>query len=228
MKDFPKLTPNEFVFGCVYYVLQLLIIPSALVVINMLLGNPYSEAVINFLYFAINFLVVTLIFHKFLLENLRLYLEDPWHHLRCAGLGLLVYFAGNLLVSMLILLINPDFANINDMTILEMVQDNFVLMSIGTVLLVPIVEESFYRGMIFRMLFDKHPIAAYGLSMVIFSCIHIAGYIGTVDWFTLVLCFIQYLPAGFALAWSYQRSGSIFPPVLIHTCVNLVGMIFMR
>ena len=228
MKNSVRLTPNEFVFGCVYYVLQLLIIPSILVVINMLLGNPYSVAVINFGYFAINFIVVTLIFHKFLLGNLRRFMEHPWYHLRCAGIGLLVYFAGNFAVSAVILLIDPEFANINDMTILEMVQENYALMTIGTVFLVHIVEETFYRGIVFRMLFDKHPVAAYGLSMVIFCCIHVAGYITTVDWLTLVLCFIQYLPAGFALAWSYRRSGSIFASVLIHMSVNQIGMLTMR
>ena len=228
MKNSVKLTPNEFVFGCVYYFLQLLIVPVILVVIMMLLGMSYSEAVINFAYFAINFVVVTLIFHKFLLENLRLFLAQPWHHLRCAGLGLMMYFAGNVVVSILLTLIDPAFANVNDAAIMEMVQDNFTLMTIGTVLLVPIVEETFYRGMIFRMLFDKHPIAAYGLSMAIFSCIHVVGYIGMADLLTLALCFIQYLPAGFALAWSYRRSGSIFTSVLIHMSVNQIGMLFMR
>ena len=228
MKNSVKPTNNEFVFGCVYYFLQLLIIPVILVVIMMLLGMSYSEAVINFAYFAINFVVVTLIFHKFLLENLRLFLAQPWHHLRCAGLGLMMYFAGNVVVSILLTLIDPAFANVNDAAIMEMVQDNFTLMTIGTVLLVPIVEETFYRGMIFRMLFDKHPIAAYGLSMAIFSCIHVVGYIGMADLLTLALCFIQYLPAGFALAWSYRRSGSIFTSVLIHMSVNQIGMLFMR
>ena len=228
MKNSVKPTNNEFVFGCVYYFLQLLIIPVILVVIMMLLGMSYSEAVINFTYFAINFVVVTLILHKFLLGNLRLFLSQPWHHLRCAGLGLMMYFAGNVVVSILLTLIDPTFANLNDAAIMEMVQDNFALMTIGTVLLVPIVEETFYRGLIFRMLFEKHPVAAYGLSMAIFSCVHVFGYIGSADWLTLVLCFIQYLPAGFALAWTYQRSGSIFASVLIHMSVNQVGMLFMR
>ena len=228
MNNSLKLTPNEFVFGCVYYILQLLIIPAILAVIILMLGYPASEALINFLYFAVNFIVVTLIFRKFLLGNLQMFLEQPWYHLRWAGIGLGVYFVGNFLISWIILMIDPEFANINDMTILEMVQDNFALMTIGTVLLVPVVEESFYRGMVFRMLFDKSRVAAYALSMVLFSCVHVAGYIGTEDWATLGLCFIQYLPAGFALAWAYQRSGSIFTSVLIHMAVNQVGMLAMR
>ena len=228
MKNSVNFTPNERVFGWVYFFLQLLIVPSILWVINMILDYPYSITVINFVYFAINFIVVTLIFHKFLMGNLRLFLELPWHHLRCAGIGLLIYFAGNFVVSYLILLIDPDFANINDMSILEMVKESYTLMTIGTVLLVPIVEESFYRGLMFRAPFEKSPVAAYCISIAAFGLAHVTGYVGTVDWFTLVLCFIQYIPAGFALAWTYQRSGSIFASVLIHMSINQIGMLYMR
>ena len=228
IKHSVKLTPNEFVFGCVYYVLQLLIVPAILVVINMLLGNPYSEVVINFGYFAINFIVVTLIFHKFLLGNLRIFLEHPWYHLRCAGIGLLMYFAGNLVVSMVILWIDPEFANLNDMTIMEMVQEHFGLMTLGTVVFVPLAEECFYRGLIFRGLYDKSPVASYILSMVIFSLAHVVGYVTMADFGTLVLCFFQYLPAAFALSWCYRRCGCIFAPILVHMAVNQTGMLLMR
>jgi len=45
---------------------------------------------------------------------------------------------------------------------------------------------------------------------------------------TLFLCFLQYLPAGFALAFCYRRSGSIFAPILVHMVVNQTGMLLMR
>ena len=228
MKNSAKFTPNEQLFGWVYYFLQLLVVPSILWVVNMILDYPYSTTSINFVYFAVNFIVVTIIFRKFLLENLRLFLENPWHHLRCAGIGFLAYFAGNFVVSCVILWVDPDFANINDTTILEMVKESYTLMTIGTVLLVPIAEESFYRGLMFRAFFDKSPLAAYCISITAFGFAHISSYIGTVDWFTLVLCFIQYVPAGFALAWTYRRSGSIFASVLIHMSINQIGMLYMR
>ena len=110
----------------------------------------------------------------------------------------------------------------------EMVQEHYGLMTIGTVLLVPIVEECFYRGLVFRNFYDKHPFLAYILSMVFFSLAHVLGYVTMEDFGTLVLCFIQYLPAGFALAFAYRRSGSIFASVLIHMAVNQTGMLLMR
>ena len=225
---FPKFTPNETVFGFIYFLLQLIVIPGILLAINMMLPNPMSEAVVNFIFFAANFLVVLLLFRKFLNKNLQSLRERPWYVLRCAGLGLLLYMAGNGIFSFLTTAFFPDFANINDAAIMEMVQEHFGLMTLGTVVFVPLAEECFYRGLIFRGLYDKSPVVAYILSMVIFSLAHVVGYVTMADFGTLGLCFFQYLPAGFALAWCYQRSGSIYAPILVHMAVNQTGMLLMR
>ena len=58
--------------------------------------------------------------------------------------------------------------------------------------------------------------------------IHVMGYIGQFDWLTLVLCFLQYIPAGLWLAWAYEKSDSIFAPMLIHTAINAIGIYAMR
>lgn len=228
MKSFVKPTSNESVFGLIYYLLQLLIIPALIMVANEMLPNPYSEAVVNFVFFVINFVCVVVIFRKFLTENFRAVLRQPWAVLRCAGIGLLIYWAGNYLFSLLITFTDPDFANINDAAIMQMVRSDYRLMTIGTVLLVPVAEECFYRGLIFRNFYEKSPVLGYILSMVLFSLAHVLGYVTLADWGTLVLCFLQYLPAGFALAWSYRHSGSIFASVLIHMTVNQIGMLAMR
>ena len=228
MKHAPKLTPNEFVIGFIYFALQLTILPVLLVLAGMLLPTPLSEAGINFLFFAVNFIAVVCIFRRFLLDNLRLAREVPWVTLRCAAIGLGIYFVGTTLLTGVITWFQPEFANINDMSIMTMVQQRFGLMAFGTVFLVPVAEETFYRGLIFRQLFDRSPFWAYLVSTVCFSAVHIAGYVGMFDWLTLLLCFFQYLPAGLALAWCYHRSGTIFSPILVHMAVNLVGMLAMR
>ena len=228
MKFFARLTPNETVFGFIYFLLQLLIIPGMMLAVNTMLTLSVSEAVINFIFFAINFLVVIVIFRKFLWENLQVLRAYPRNILRCAGIGLVIYMVCNSIFGFLITMFFPDFSNINDAAIMEMVQGHFGLMTIGTVLFVPLAEECFYRGLIFRNFYDKHPIVAYTLSMVIFSLAHVLGYVTMIDFGTLVLCFFQYLPAGFALAWSYRKSGSIFASVLIHMAVNQTGMLLMR
>lgn len=228
MKYFAKLTPNESLIGLIYFLLQLLVIPGIAVGVNFLLPVPMSEATLNFICFAVNFVAVTVIFRKYLRANWQPVRQRPWHVLRCAGTGFLIYLAGNSLFGLLATSIDPDFANINDEAIALMVENNFALMAIGTVLLVPIAEECFYRGLMFRGIYDRSPVLAYVLSMVIFSLAHVLGYVGMADFGTLVLCFLQYLPAGFALAWSYRASGSIYASILIHMSVNQMGMLLMR
>ena len=229
IKRSPKLTPNEFVFGIIYFFLQLIVIPSLLFVINtLLLPKSLSDTAINCLFFGINFAAVLLIFHKYLQLNWRFAAANPWNVLRFAGIGLIFYFFGTSLITTAITWIHPEFLNINDQSIMAMVQDHFGIMVIATVILVPIAEEAFYRGLIFRQLFDRSPILAYLVSMAVFSVIHIAGYVGMVDTLTLVLSFFQYLPAGFALAWCYHRTGSIFTSILLHMTVNQIGILTMR
>ena len=229
MKPFNKFTANETVFGIIYFLLQLLIIPSIIVVANeLLLNNVLSEAEANTICFGINFIAVLVIFHKYLRKDFLFAISAPWNVLRWAGVGFLVYMAGNAIVSIFITAIDPAFANINDASIMEMVQDNYGMMTVSTVILVPIAEECFYRVLIFRNLYDRSPVLAYLVSMVIFSLAHVVGYIGQETFGTLVLCFIQYLPAAFALAWAYRHSGSIFASVLIHMTVNQIGMLAMR
>lgn len=228
IKKSPKLSPNEFVIGLIYYLLQLIVIPALLMVGNMLLPRPLSDTGINFAFFAINFAAVILIFRKFLRMQLHLATAQPWRTLRFAGIGLVIYFLGTSAVTTVATWIHPEFANINDQSIMQMVQEHFGLMVIGTVFLVPIAEEAFYRGLIFRQLFDRSPWLAYLVSMVTFSVVHIAGYVGMTDGLTLLLCFFQYLPAGFALAWCYHRTGSIFTSILLHMAVNQIGMLTMR
>ena len=225
---FAKPTPNESIFGLIYFLLQLLVVPGILVSVNLMLPVPMSEALLNFICFAINFVTVLVIFRKFLIANLAPVKEAPWYVLRWAGIGFLIYMAGNTVFGFLVPMIDPDFANINDAAIAEMVDSNYTLMTIGTVILVPVTEECFYRGLIFRGIYDKSPVWAYVVSMVLFSLAHVAGYVIMADFGTLVLCFFQYLPAAFALAWSYRKSGSLFAPVLIHMTVNQAGMLLMR
>ena len=80
------------------------------------------------------------------------------------------------------------------------------------------------RLQIFRNLLDNRPVLAHLLSMAAFSLIHVAGYVGRCDALQLLLCFVQYLPAGYCLCFVYRRSGTILSPILVHAIVNALGV----
>lgn len=223
-----SLSKKNTVFGFIYIVLQLLVLPTLLVLGNWFLGNPLSEAKLNFVFFAVNFIVITVVYRHFLIDNLKILLQRPWRALCFAGAGFVLYWIGSILVGLLIVQLSPDFANANDQYIAEMTQENSMLMRIGTILLVPVVEETLYRGVLFGATYRKNAVLGYVLSTVIFSCIHIIGYLGVYTPLELGLSFLQYVPAGLCLAWSYQKADSIWAPILIHIAVNQIGNLYMR
>ncbi len=217
------LTKTGLTLGIGYFLLQLLVIPQILLWGNYLLGSPLNDAQVNFLFFAINFLVITVAFRRFLWENFKILLETPWHVLRYAGAGLMLYWLGSFLVSFLIVQLAPDFVNANDQSLSNMRQENFLLISVGTVLLVPVAEEMLFRGVVFGGLHRKRPVIAYVVSTVLFACVHLLSYIGIYTPLQLLLAFLQYVPAGLCLAWAYVKSDCIWAPIFIHIAVNQIG-----
>lgn len=223
-----KLTRNEIVVGWIYYCLQLLVLPSAIFLINVLAGSPLSETLCNFVFFCVNFLVIAVVFRHYLLENLKTAMEAPLRCLGCAAMGIAAYWLLSIVVQFFILFMDPDFFNVNDAYIDSMAQENFTLIFISTVVLVPVVEECLYRGLMFGAIYNRNKITAYLLTSVVFSMVHIIGYIGMYDWFTLSLCLLQYLPAGLCLAWAYARADSVWAPILMHITINLLSVSAMR
>ena len=227
MKQLPVTpTKKESICAIVYMLLEFLVLPTVISLLNSLLPNPLSAARLNLAFFLLNYLAVGLILRKFIGKSL---IESkPGLLLSSAVLGMLAYWAMNLAVGSVILLINPEFANVNDAAITDMAQSDLLFSILGTVVLVPPCEELLFRGVVFGGLYNRRPVMAYVLSTVCFAAIHVIGYIGLFSWDILALCFLQYLPAGICLAWSYTRSGSILTPILIHTLVNAIGVAIMR
>lgn len=222
------LSSQETVSGFAYLAFQLLLLPSGLAFINRNLQNPLSLAEVNFLFYLINFMAMLLIFHGFLGRSGSHALHHFIDLCQAVILGFVAYYACNYAVTWLVQLFYPSFSNYNDEAIAAMSQGNYFLMFIGTVILVPPVEECLYRGLIFRNLYATSKWAAYVVSILAFAIIHIIGYIGSYSALELLLAVLQYLPAGLCLAWSYTKADTIFAPILIHAAINFIGIYALR
>ena len=224
----PQLSRNEAIAGWSYYAFSMLALPIVLSYVNALLPQPLNEARLNFVYYVANFTAVLLIFRRFLKLNLQIAVRRLFPVLWYALLGYLGYSALTSILTSLIRTVAPGFANVNDMSIAAMAGKELTLMAIGTVFLVPVAEELFYRGLMLRHLAGKSRILAYCVSMGVFALVHVVGYIGVYEPLTLLLCFIQYLPAGYCLAWCYANTGTIATPILMHMIVNAYGLANLR
>ena len=222
------LSERETLLGWIYYPIQLLVLPLLLSVGNIFVGSPMSESVLNFVYFAINFLFVAAIFFQLLKKNGEIAIQAPLKCLGCAVTGLVLNWVLSYAVQIFIVIVKPDFFNVNDASIGVLAQENFALTAIGTVLLVPIAEEALYRGLIFGTFYNRSRIAAYVISVCVFASVHVIGYIGMYPPLHLALCFMQYLPGAIALAWAYAKADSLWTPILMHMTINLIGVASMR
>lgn len=218
----PCPSGQETISGFCYLAFELIFLPSMLTWVNGQMDAPLGAAELNFVFYLVNFIAVLLIFHNFLERSLTQLFNHPINAIQAAILGFVAYYACYHAIDWLVSLLVPGYTNYNDESIAALSRGNYFLMFIGTVILVPPVEECFYRGLIFRNLYGKSHWAAYCISILAFACIHILGYIGKYSAWELVIAVLQYLPAGLWLAWSHVKGDTIFVPIVIHAAVNFI------
>ncbi|UTC77756.1 CPBP family intramembrane metalloprotease [Treponema sp. OMZ 799] len=109
-----------------------------------------------------------------------------------------------------------------DILILEKLQrprfEPFMLIS--TVIIGPIFEEIFYRGLLYNKLKEiSNDFIAVFISSMFFAFLHIPGYGFNIKMFSLVL-------DGILLAYCYEKTNNIYVPILIHSINNFFIFLF--
>ncbi len=222
------MTEKETNNGWLYFICQMTFLQIALLALCYYLEIALSDSVGNFLYFSINFICTVIIFRKYLLESLKVAIKNPLLCFTAVAVGFTLYYLCSLLNVTLIEKVYPYFKNVNDSSIEEMVEQSPTLMTIGIICLVPLAEEMTFRGLIFRPLYNRSHLLAYVVSTVGFGLLHLIGYIGQYEPFLLLLCFIQYIPAGVCLGWVFAQTNTIITPILLHSTINLISMLTSR
>ena len=221
MKFLPNLTRSEMKYGLLTMIVCMLLLPP---VLSFALADK-SAGFVNFTAYFITVGAGVYVLRRYLLHNLKIAISHPFYCVYYALLSYLGYMALNELVSVLIYTIAPSFVNLNNLNVSVLLDEEFALMAITTVIIAPIAEECLFRGLLFRGVYDRSPVLAWVLSVGLFAALHVTGFIGTYSPLSLLLAFIQYLPAGIVLCFAYARSGSIFSPILTHAIVNLMAVL---
>ena len=90
------------------------------------------------------------------------------------------------------------------------------------VVLMPMVEEVLFRGMLFGNARRYSRVFAYVLAVPVYAVYCVWQFVyayGVIDWWYLLLA-IQYLPMSLALCWCYERSESIWSAIFLHMAIN--------
>lgn len=220
----PAVTGSAAVYGWRWMLFQLAFLPSLLRLVLSYLPFGTDSVQLNLLYCLVNFIAVSILFRDSLKASLHNALRKPVKLLGIVAIGLAAYYASTWVVNRAIAAAVPGFFNANDQSIVHLGIRNWLATAAGTVLLAPMAEECFYRGLIFRRMQPANRQSAYLVSMLVFAAVHVIGYIGRYPAPLLALNLIQYFPAGLCLAWAYEQADTIFAPILMHMLINAWSM----
>ena len=217
---------GEVIFGIIYLVLHMLFIGPAIYLGFLALGTSLSAIALNLIYFLTATLVSVLIMRRYLIASFARFRTYGFlQNLKVFGLGLAIRYGSAIPLSTLILILLPDFsATPNTEAVHELANQHFFFTAFLAVVLAPIVEELLFRGAIYGGLRNKSKVAAYLVSTLLFALLHVLSFLFFIPLGTLFLMMLLYIPSGFALAWSYEKSGNIWTPIFLHALMNVIAL----
>ena len=177
---------------------------------------------LNFWIYGIGTLFMLIVGFRFLRRDFDALAEHPFRILLqilvCYGAMLLMNMAASGILSLFIETVD----NPNNEAVMDLVNNEYGMMSAAAIFLAPIVEEMIFRAGIFGSIRNKSRVLAYLASMLLFSLYHVWGYALTdpLSWLYLV----QYLPAAYLLCRCYEYCDSIWGSIFLHMLINFVSL----
>lgn len=217
----PEMSRGEQIGGLIYLPFYVIFVALWLGLLNSLLGLNLSDLQINVCYFVINAVVVGVVFRRFLLRSFRAI--RFWELVQAVILGFVLYYAGNFLYSLIVTALKLEITNMNNDTVNALAEQNAPVMVFCSVVLVPVVEETLVRGVIFGAIHRKNRYVAYAVSTLFFAGIHVWQYLLVQEPKAVLLATLQYVPAGIALGWTYEKAGTIWGNIILHMTINAIA-----
>ena len=206
-------------------------LPFHVILLPLLMGTAYyavkgaepDPLKLNIVYYALGFLVIVAGMWNYLKESYRRVTENIMRFFGVLFGAFAVNFALSLLYGALTEKLgqppSPNQDLVEDLTI-----GNMNRMFAMAVFMVPIVEETLFRGVIFGSIRRKNRVIAYVVCIAVFSLYHVWQYaVAAQDW-TLLLGAVQYIPISAALTFAYDRSGTIWAPIFLHMFNNALSL----
>lgn len=222
------LAGRERVLGGVLLACYLTVLPAAAGRVfgwaELLLGITLERGTRDMLYHAVLFALTLAVFGDFWKRNTLS--ARPGRILSSLGLGLAAFYGINVLGAKLLRLLPLELANLNDAAVSARLGDSPGNTVLIVVLFAPVVEETLFRGYLFGALRARSRAAAYAVSCLLWALAHVWRYAAG-DW-TYLLVGLQYAAPGLVMAWTFERSGSLWGSVLLHSALNALAVWSVR
>lgn len=231
----PLLAPrrSEILGGILYWPMFLLGTPLIAAFFVALFWSSADDmrnaAHINFVFSVLNAAILCILFRRMLKDGFARLLGRGWRLFPDLGRGILIYFAlayaAGYVIDLLTQVFGVENVNQNQDLIEQITRVLPTLVIVDACLLAPIAEELLTRALIFGGLYHRSRILAYAVSMLVFSLAHCIVAIPSQPIGVTVINIVTYLPAGFVFAWVYERSGTVWTSVFLHSLVNIIAML---
>ena len=218
------MTPTEKLLGGAVLVIYVFVLPlTAEALFNgveRLFGISMDRGLRDAVYYYILFALVLIAFWGYFGRAARGVFDRPWQVLGAAGVGLVAFYGLNELSARTLGLLAAGQVNLNDQAILARLGAAPRSTVLIVVFLAPVVEEALFRGYVFGNLREYSRAAAYIVSCFLFAFLHVWQFVAAGWNFVYLLVMVQYLIPGAVMAWTFERSGSLWGSVLLHCAVN--------
>ena len=213
-----QITRAEFYRGWVFFALYVFLFPWLMGWVQRSYQGEFPVAEANVVYYLIIASLTFLVFWSFLKTGFRLLLDWLPENLFAFVTGL----AGGEVLTFLVSLIPLPVQNPNLMSYPEQYYFAPAATILILVVLMPLVEEPLFRGVLFTTARSYSKVLGYVLSVGVYALYCAAQFVyayGMLD-LRYLLLMIQYVPMALALTWCYDRGGSIWSAVALHMVFN--------
>lgn len=217
----------EIIGGIIWFVIYSLFMGLLLQLLLRFLNISYDVAVLNAIYFFLNFGITIIIFRRFLAYSLPVAADHPLRFLKGMLLGFCTYWVLSVCLSALVELFSVSTWVPNDDNVEQIAGVSYNIMWVGAVLLAPMTEETLVRGLVFGNIRKKNRTLAYIITALVFALMHVLSYVTKMSIVDFGYNLLVYGLPSVALCVCYEYSGCIWAPILLHMAINAMGMSVM-
>lgn len=213
------MTAHESGRGWAFFFLFTIVFPFLMGFIQRYIDGLIPVAEANVLYYLFAACIVFVLFWQFLKGSFSCLLDNLGRNLLAIVIGFVVAIPLHILVMKFPYPVeNPNMFSY---------PEQFTLSSSATIVillvLLPLVEEVLFRGLLFGSIRPHSRLLAWIVSIFVycFYSVWLFAFVpsGGVDLRYLLLG-IQYFPSAFALTFCYEKGGSVWSSMILHAAIN--------
>jgi membrane protease YdiL (CAAX protease family) len=232
-KIFPPYDPDDglsrgqTIFLWIYLAVHAAVLPLALGLLSPYLPAWLTASYLNLLYYAFGAVLIFAVTWRFFRRGFDRLCDHPAACIYAVLLGYFVMMGLMYLISVSMQLLPDSMStdNLNNDYVSNLAGSDYGVIFAMSVFLAPMVEEPLFRGGVFGSIRRRSRAWAYIVSVGLFALYHVWQYAAAYSDPLYLLMAVEYIPAGLALCWAYERTGSIWTPMFLHALVNWMSLL---